>query len=182
MENQNREIEKKDKQKVINFFKTKGLEARHFPKKKSGKKPDFELYLNSNFFGYCELKSISKEDWAGGSRPDPTYNRIQNKIHEACKQLREVNQKHTFPNIVVIINREKICGWPDLVIVLKGKFPTSDKGEIDFDTRFRNRLLRRGDLKTLDLAIWIDNDTSKTHYLYNNNSSFKKQLKALIKF
>jgi len=90
---------KADKKLVINYFASKSIDAKHFPKRKEGKKPDFELYLEKNLFAFCELKSIVDYEFSG-LRHDPTYNKIQNKIHEAANQLKAANPEYTVPNIV----------------------------------------------------------------------------------
>jgi hypothetical protein len=51
---------KADKQLVISYFRSKNINAKHFPKRKEGKKPDFELHLEKSLFGFCELKSIEQ--------------------------------------------------------------------------------------------------------------------------
>lgn len=173
------EIEKKDKEKTQQFFKSMGLEARLISKGEV-KTPDFGIYQNNNLFGYCELKSIMEEEWEGGGRNDPTYNRIQNKIHEAVKQLKTINPKHAVPNIIVIRNHEKHCGKPDLHTVLTGKF-LSTQGEVDFDTRYRRGLLKNGDLSYSDLIVWMDNDSDLPHYYFLKESSYKQQITDVLK-
>lgn len=172
------DIEKKDRERIAVFFKNLGLEVQNISKTEI-QTPDFQIYLNKELFAYCEVKSIMEDKWMKGERPDPVYNRIQNKIHEAVKQLRSVNPKNIVPNIVLILNHDKRCGKPDLHIVLKGKF-LSTEGEIDFDTRYRNRLLNKGDLSNLDLVIWID-DNNKPYYYFLVGSPYKEVLTKKLK-
>ena len=98
-----------DKQLIIEFFKRKGIEARSFSNTSGIPNPDFELYIDGRLFAYCELKSIIPYELPSSNLPsgqifevernDPAFNNIQNKIHEAAKQLRSVNPNHDLPNI-----------------------------------------------------------------------------------
>ncbi len=171
------EIEKKDKEKTSQFFKKLRLEARLISEGET-KAPDFEIYQNNNLFGYCELKSVMEDDWMDGGRPDPTYNKIQNKIHEAVKQLKTINPAHTVPNIILIINHEEHCGSPDLHTVLTGKF-LSTKGEIDFDHRYQVGLVKKGDLSQVDAIVWIDDKTDMPHFYFLEEGRFKQQFVML---
>lgn len=44
--------------------------------------PDFRVYSGDELLFYCEVKSVFGDDFEG-SRNDPTYNKIQNKVYEA---------------------------------------------------------------------------------------------------
>ena len=144
-----------DKDLTINFFKSKQIEARHFPKVNEGKKADFELYLNNNLFGYCELKSIVEYDFVG-ERQDPTYNKIQSKVHKSAKQLESVNSSHSVPNIVFFINHTKNVGWQDLWYVLTGQATPPNQPTVPVDLRYFSRLKKKGDFDIIDYFIWKD--------------------------
>ena len=77
---------KEDKNRAIAYFKLKAIDARPISKKGVGKTPDLDLYIDGTLFACCEIKSIIDYDFVG-ERPDPTGNKIQNKIHEAAKQF-----------------------------------------------------------------------------------------------
>ena len=104
---------KKDKEIAIGFFKLKNIDARTISKKKSGKTPDLDLYIEETLFGCCEIKSIVDYDFVG-ERSDPTYNKIQNKIHEAAKQFAAYNSDHSVPNILLFEPISKWFGAKDL--------------------------------------------------------------------
>lgn len=180
---------KTDKVKIVDFFKAKGFMACNFPKTEKKKNPDFEIYLNDKIWAYCELKSIVKDEWVNnvmqsdtmeGQRNTPTtYNRIQKKIHEACKQLVSVNPKHHIPNIIIFVNHEKYCGGEDLHLVIKGKILTAE-GAVDFDHEFRNRLLKQGDLLIADLIIWLDIDRISPYYSVLKESQYYDKMTQFI--
>ncbi len=117
---------KEDKNRAIAYFKLKNIEARPISKKKAGKTPDLDLYIDDTLFGCCEIKSIVDYDYMG-ERPDPTYNKIQNKIHEAAKQFAAYNPKHSVPNLLFFINHFQHAGFQDLWTVLTGQATPPNK-------------------------------------------------------
>lgn len=168
-----------DKQLLITFFKTKAIEARHFPKTARGKKTDFELYFQNDIFGYCELKSIIDYEFYG-ERHDPTYNKIQNKIHEAAKQFESVNPDHFKPNIVFFINHSSMVGWQDLWYVLTGQATPPNQPTEPIDLRYLHRLTKKGDLTIIDYFIWADVCGTNISFVINSESRFTKELKESI--
>lgn len=168
-----------DKLLVIKFFKTKGIEARHFPKKSAGKQADFELYLGSQIFGYCELKSILDYKFSGLIN-DPTYNKVQSKIHQAANQFRSVNPNHLNPNILFFINHRERVGWQDLWYVLTGEVTPPDQRSEPIDTRYLSRLLRNDDLAIVDYFIWADTFGTNIKFFIVADSAFSAELRGKI--
>ena len=170
---------KEDKQKAIQFFASKGLDARALLKVQ-GKNPDFEIYLNGNFFAYSEVKSIIKYKWLGERHP-PIWNSIQNKIHEARKQFSAVNPNHSHPNILMFLNHDSNYNWQDLYKVFNGKEPIPEL--LAYDTRHLKRLTRSGDIKEIDFIIWMDafRDEKKPFQTVLAESKFKDQLKRQMR-
>ncbi len=168
-----------DKLLVIKFFKTRNIEARHFSKKSKGKKADFELYSGNHIFGYCELKSILDYKFSG-LRHDPTYNKIQNKIHEAAKQFHSANPDHLNLNIIFFINHTKKVGWQDLWYVLTGQVTPPNQPTEPIDLRYLNRLAKKGDLTIIDYFIWVDVCGTNISFVINAESKFTKELKENI--
>jgi hypothetical protein len=168
-----------DKLLVIKFFKAKNIEARHFSKKSKGKKADFELYSGNHIFGYCELKSILDYEFSG-LRHDPTYNKIQNKIHEAAKQFHSVNPNHLNPNIIFFINHTKKVGWQDLWYVLTGQVTPPNQPSEPIDVTYLLRLLKKDDLAIIDYFIWSDTFGENISFSINSDSHFTNELKERI--
>ena len=168
-----------DKKLVIKLFESKNIEARHFSKKSKGKKADFELYSEDHLFGYCELKSILDYD-CYGEHHDPTYNKIQNKIHEATKQFKSVNPDHSRPNIVFFINDTKKVGWQDLWYVLTGQVTPPTQPSEPIDLQYLKRLLKKDDLAALDYFIWADTFGKNISFTINVDSHFINELKESI--
>lgn len=170
--------DQEDKELVVNFFKSKNIEARGFPKKQTDKNPDFELLIHGEQFGYCELKSII-EHIVLGEHSDPTYNKIQNRIHESTKQFISVNPEHGVPNILFFINHHGYVGYQDLTFVLSGKAtPTQTSDPIDL--RHLKRLMQNDDLEKIDLIIWEDKEGSNISFIINSDSKFHLNLRRKI--
>lgn len=166
---------RRDKETSRRLFQRKGLETRSFPKKTSGKAVDFILFFENSIWGYAEVKTIV-EYTLFGERRDPTYNKIQNKIHEASKQFASCNPRHEYPNIVVFVNQSKKLGFQDLWLVLSGQFaPPSQHLEI-VDLRYFGRLAQKHDLDAIDYFIWIDHPMKRVCYAMNSDSSFEQAL------
>ena len=168
-----------DKELIIKFFKSKSLDARHYPKKAKGEQPDFELFDNDQLFGFCELKSIVDYKLTG-LRNDPTYNKIQAKIHKAAKQFKSVNSNHKHPNILFFINHCKKVGFQDLWYVLTGQTNQPNQTSEPIDLRYLKRLLRKDDLSLIDFFIWADIVGDRALFLINSDSEFSNKLKESI--
>ena len=178
-----------DKQLAIKYFEKKSIEVRLFPKTCTMPNPDLKLYIDGNLFAYCEMKSIMPYELDLPSNlpsgqiyqdehNDPAFNSIQNKIHEASKQLRSVNPDHDLPNIVFFVNHHKYRGIQDLRWVIKGQ--PSEKATDVFDPRYLKRLLEKDDLSVIDYIIWIDSFSDKAFYYVRSELSLRDILKEKI--
>ena len=178
-----------DKQSAIKYFEKKGIEARPFTKTSAMPNPDLKLYIDGNLFAYCELKSIMPYELDLPSNlpsgqiyqdehNDPAFNSIQNKIHEASKQLRSVNPDHDLPNIVFFLNHHKYRGIQDLRWVIKGQ--PSEKAPDVFDMTYLRRLFEKDDLSVVDYIVWIDSFSNKAFYYVRSESPFRDILNEKI--
>jgi hypothetical protein len=169
----------KDKELAIRYFLSKNIIAKHFSKKIQGKKPDFELYFENNLLGFCELKSIVEADFTG-ERPDPTYSKIQNKIHEATKQFANINPAHTDANVLFFINHSNTLGFQDLWYVLSGQVTPPNQPSEPIDLRYLKRLLKKDDLSKIDFIVWADLFKKRVSFTLNMDSKFTKTLKQKL--
>jgi len=170
---------KKDKDIAIDFFKLKNIDARTISKKNSGKTPDLDLFIEETLFGCCEIKSIVDYDFTG-ERPDPTYNKIQNKIHEAAKQFADYNSGHSVPNILFFINHYQNIGFQDLWTVLTGQVTPPNKPSELLLANYAKRLNRKKDLEYIDYFIWLDVAKGLACYTINDTTHFQKILKEKL--
>ena len=166
---------KADKALVINYFMSKNITAKHFPKRKEGKKPDFELYLEKGLLAFCELKSIVDYEFSG-LRHDPTYNKIQNKIHTAANQFRAANPEHAVPNVIFFVNRTDKVNWGDLWFVLTGQVMPPDCPSEIVDITYLKRLVKKDDPSIIDYIIWADTCRPLISYVINQRSRFTEAL------
>ena len=137
------------------------------------------MYFGNHIFGYCELKSIIDYDFYGLWH-DPTYNKIQNKIHEAVKQFNSVNPDHVKPNIVFFMNHATKVGFQDLWYVLTGQVATPTQPSEPIDLRYFKRLSEKDDLAALDYFIWAETSGDNITYLIKDDSHFTNELKECI--
>lgn len=168
-----------DKELAIRYFLSKDITAKHFPKRTEGKKPDFELFYEDSLLGFCELKSIVETDFIG-ERPDPTYSKIQNKIHEAAKQFASINPNHTAANILFFINHSNTLGFQDLWYVLSGQVTPPNQPSEPIDLRYLKRLLKKDDLSKIDFIIWADLFKNRVSFTINMDSIFTAKLKQRL--
>src|SRR5260370_42512720 len=89
---------------------------------RTGKTPDYRVFRDTGLVAYCEAKHLQRDDWAGGLRSDPIFNRISNHIHEAVQQFNAVNPDRACPNILVFANSDTISDARDLDSVITGLF------------------------------------------------------------
>jgi hypothetical protein len=99
---------------------------------RQGKTPDFRIFRANKLVAYCEVKSPRDgllydqlEDAApcaivGGSRPDPTFNRIASHVEKATRQFDSVNPEREIPNILCFVNWAAENGFQDLEETLTG--------------------------------------------------------------
>jgi len=156
-----------DKQLTIEFFKKKGIEARLFSKNSDMSNPDFKLYIDSDLFAYCELKSIIPYELLSSNLPsglicqvelnnDPAFNNIQGKIHKASIQLKSANPNHDIPNILFFINYNRHRNVGDLNEVIG--VPPFNASDIPCPLypKYRNRLLINKELPIVDYIIYVE--------------------------
>jgi len=117
--------------------------------------PDFKVYRGDEFVLYAEAKHIQEDNWEGGLRNDPIFNRLSNRIHEAAKQFAAVNPDHQFPNVLIFTNSDHVCSAQDLKCVLTGD-QEIDGGppEPMFKNISEGRI--REEKHSVDLYVWND--------------------------
>jgi hypothetical protein len=93
----------------------------------------------------------------GGSRPDPTYNRISNHIHSAAGQFEAVNGGCGYPNVLVFVNHDLHAGVQDLVSVLTGNAHTDRGSVLPWYCAYSEGRIRE-EKERIQLYLWIDVD------------------------
>jgi hypothetical protein len=173
------------------FCCTLGLRAERFTKEelRRGKTPDFRVFDSGNLVFYCEAKHIQHDDWlderlaaaktgeiAGGLRGDPIFNRLAEHVHRSSKQFAAVNADRKHPNVLVLVNSDRQCGFPDLLAVLTGNF-YAESGEVAPIYKNYSEGRIREEKKTVDLYIWFNEwkgrDQKGSHFFIDNGPHYQ---------
>jgi len=134
-----------------------GFRPERFSKEemRRSKTPDRRVYRETELVFFLEVKEVAPDDWLGGVRADPRFNRLAADIHEAVKQFDSVNPNREIANVMVFVNRDSMCGSLDLYGVLTGDALTSDGGRLPIygkqaHGRIKNERFR------VDAYLWFD--------------------------
>ena len=129
--------------------------------RRKGKTPDFRVMKEGRLVFYCEVETIERDDWRGGGRPDPRYNRLTTHIHQAAAQFDAVNRQRRYPNVLFFVNHDNRSNFGHLHDVFTG--------DIECDDGTRHPIYRKyseGRIKAvkwrIDLYVWWDADKSNS--------------------
>lgn len=138
------------------------------PELRRGRTPDFRAFIEEELAFYCEVKTAQEDEWldrqlapaqsemwVGGSRPDPTYNRIENYIHKAVGQFDAVNPGMDRPNVLAIVNGDDGAGIEDLISVITGN-ANCESGEVWPMFREYSEGRIQAEKLRVHLYLWID--------------------------
>lgn len=158
--------------RVQEYLTGAGLQVEHFSKAEirqgQGRTPDFRVFANGELAFYCEVKTAQEDEWlnkqlaaappltlAGGSRPDPTYNRVNNQIHGAVGQFDAVNPVVDHPNVLAIVNGDDAAGFTDLIQVLTGNAYCESGEVIPMFRQYSEGRIREEKLR-VHLYLWFN--------------------------
>ena len=154
-----------------------------------GKTPDFRVYRGDRHVAYCEVKSPrndlldekldSSESFkiVGGSRPDPSFNRIAGHIEKAAKQFDAVNADRVLPNVLVLVNWADENSFSDLEEILTGHLTL--RGGLRAPTMLKIADGRGiGERKHwIDLFVWIHGPSRcATGIFFGSSQKFEKEI------
>jgi hypothetical protein len=162
---------------------------------RQSKTPDFRVFKDSVFVLYCEAKHVQYDEWldkqlenaqpleiVGGSRHDPIFNRLADRIHDAAKQFDAVNRDREFPNVLVFTNSDTHCGFPDLLGVLTGNF-YAESGALEPIYKGVSEGRIRDEKLTIDLYVWFNErrgSQQKGSVFFNDGSKHYAALCTLL--
>jgi hypothetical protein len=154
--------------KVIAELEKYDLRCELFSKNemKTRKTPDRKVYCRDEFAFYCEIKEIAKDDWLGGEKPDPIFNRISDDIHTAVKQFESVNPNLEHPNVLAFVNNDERCGSLDLVGVLTGHLLIDGDGSAPIYLKYSNGRIK-DEKNRIHLYLWFDSFKANK-FLFNS--------------
>jgi hypothetical protein len=186
-----------DESAVAAFWQNRGFETRRFDEKETqfSKTPDFKLCRQGRLVAFCEVKTFQHDTWldqavekaapgelAGGSRPDPIYNRISNAVHTAVRQLEAVNLQHEALNFLVLVNRDKAAKPRDLTSVLTGYWNPLRGVFSKTHTAYSEGRIREEKLK-IDLYVWMEpsrDGSLQARLFFFGNDKTKEQVCNLL--
>ena len=142
---------------VSNELAKKDLRAECFTKRemRERKAPDFRVFQGCSLAFYCEVKEVARDDCAEGGRSDPIFNRLSDDIHTAVKQFNSVNPERREPNVLALVNNDRLCGYLDLLAVTTGRFFAADGSTNPIYERFSEGRIRNEKFQ-VDLYLWFD--------------------------
>src|SRR5262249_25915483 len=152
-------------EKVERYLTKRGFRLERFSKAecRKGKTPDFRVFKDKEFAFFCEVKSVIPDNWLGGSRSDPTYNRLTSDIEYAVKQFGAVNPDQEYPNVMAIVNQDIRTGFLDLIAVTTGNF-VSVSGEMHPIYRKFSEGRIKEKKNQIHLFIWLDDHQADQLY------------------
>lgn len=182
------EVSRSDEQMVREHLETKGLIVVPIDKGKDPT-PDFKVFRpDGSIAFFCEVKSIAEDIWldnlldtappgtmVGGGRPDPTFNSISTKIHEASKQFGAVNPGGEHPNVLAFVNHEDSYDAEDVVNTITGDFFASDGTRHPIYRKFsEGRIVH--EKQKIALHLWFE-EGNDPRFLFN--TSLRNQMAEL---
>ena len=182
----------KDEKKTVTFLLEKGFQIKKISKekRKKSKNPDFQVFKEDKFVLFCEVKTIDQDTWLeklimkappgrllGGSRNDPRFNRISNKIHDASQQFEAINPDSEYPNVLIFVNHDEQCGIRDLHSVTTGQFFAEDGTSHPIYIKYSEGRIK-DEMFKIHLYIWLDDFKDNKEFYYFNIAD-KKHLENL---
>ena len=144
---------------------------------RAGKTPDRRVYHEQELAFLLEVKEVVRDDFAGGSRDDPRFNRLASDIHEAVKQFDAVNPSRKQVNVLAFVNNDSMCGSLDLHAVLTGNALT-DSGEA---LPIHNRQARgriQDEKFRIDAYLWFDQSAPTEMFLNEYDQRHQTKVRA----
>lgn len=150
----------------------------------NSKSPDFEVRNNENeLLFYLEEKTVDQDDFFEGKPVgvvldgnDPSENALESKFKKAAKQMKAVNESHSYPNVLAIVNLNNMVNCHDLFIALTGHAYT-DEGRF-IQIRRVGRV--RNYLDDIDLCLWFEDGKLVNQIWISNNSLHRNSLKEVL--
>ena len=102
-----------------------------------------------------QLAKVPVGTIAGGSRADPTYNRLSSHIHNAVGQFDAINPTMEHTNVLAFVNGDDETDFTDLIQVLTGN-AYCDNGEVVPMFRAYSEGKIREEKLRVQLYLWFD--------------------------
>ncbi len=179
------EVEAKDIDRVIGWFKHRGIEARIHPRHPSDPSPDLQLWCAGSLIGYCEVKSLGLGpwDWEKAIRReddllefpgnysgtiDQTKQRLANVVVGAAKQVSYVASGTDLVRVVAVVGHGPDTDWLDVQAVMRGE--ENRPGLPPYrDAENPNKQIAAA-RQSIDALVWFGHDQIERLMLNESNS------------
>ena len=164
---------------VVAQLEAWGFRCEPFSKRemRAGKTPDRRVYLGQHLAFFIEVKEVVQDDFLGGARDDPRFNRLASDIHEAVKQFDAVNPHREYVNILAFVNNDSMCGSLDLNAVLTGNALTgSGEAMPIYNRQARGRI--RDEKFRIDAYLWLDQSVPAKMFLNQHDRRHQPRVRV----
>ena len=136
-----------DEDLVADFWRSLGVEVKRFAgsEKVNSRRADFELYLQGQRLGLCEVKSLSP---ANHGVPADRW-RVSNAVYSAARLLKESNPEHEGMNVLALVDRQGSAVIDELDEITSGEWNPLT-GELGGTPRFIRDMA-----KVIDMYLWM---------------------------
>ncbi len=170
-----------DETRISEFLSARGLTATLFTseERQAGKTPDFRVFTGNSLAFFCEVKSVIAGE-IGGCQKDPTFNRLTNDLHTAAKQFDAVNPDAEVPNVLALVNHDRLCGFLDLIAVLTGNFIAEDGENHPIYRKFSEGRIK-DEKARIHMVIWLDDFKPERVLFTRTNAGLHEKLCAFMR-
>ena len=179
------EVEAKDIDRVIEWFKRRGIEARIHPRHPSEPSPDLQLWSGGSLVGYCEVKSLGLGpwDWENAIQReddllefpgnycgtvDKAKARLANVVVGAVKQVSYAASGTDLVSVVAVVGHGPDTDWLDVQAVMRGEENRPGLPPYrDADNPNKQIAAAR---QLIDALVWFGDDQTERPTLNESNS------------
>jgi hypothetical protein len=137
-----------DEDLVADFWRSLGVEVKRFAgsEEVNSRHADFELYLQGQRLGLCEVKSLDR----AGHGVIADRRRVSNAVYSAARLLTESNPEHEGMNVLVLVDRQGSAAIGELDEIVSGEWNPLTGG-LGGTPRFIRDMA-----KVIDMYLWME--------------------------
>lgn len=176
-------ITKIDEKLVANYLRKFGLVPERFPgddASRHQKTPDFKVSSLTGKIFFCEVKTILTMTTEKGLAHRTVHNGFTKNIADAVEQFNSVNSLRLVPNVLAWVSHNFQINDQNLHELLTGNISIQNKVYVDLK-KYRYSKRTSGNLKNIDMHIWLYHDGEGRHIYTPNNEEFLFSLSTIFK-
>lgn len=170
--------------KAAEFLSLRGLQPEGFYAREAAKleHPDFRVFKDDRLVFFCEVRAVARDGRCsdrlrsvrshaavrvlGTDRSVECTDRLTNHIRSAISRFDAVNPLDDYPNVLILVNDDILCGFNDLIAVATGSrahrsefpvYPTYSQGH------------PKQEKGRIHLYVWLD-ENKPAHFFFNRDS------------